>query len=346
MTTVLGNLDESDGDWLRQLNEAAAAAASGGEASSEELAAGRTTAKASSQPALTIGPSYVDDHGGWSYTTFIADAPETFWPSFDGETPEESAGWGWFTPEEMRHIKLHPGFKASLPKLLAGIAAKSASRGIIFKVGPEGYIHGWIKVGPGEEPPLTEDAAFNHVKELDQRREMSDPEARALMQYGSPSGYKVVNPYLHHHGQVYDSNMAGYRDASPREEALAKSMIKGMDEAFHNATPLEHGIITSRRTGNIDDMLGEPGSMVGKVFHSKAYTSTTTVPDARTGYGFGYESKPGRLEIHVPSGSKVLRGNDFEHEVILPRDASFRVMQDTLNSDGTRSIGLEYEPNE
>jgi 8-oxo-dGTP diphosphatase len=106
-------------------------------------------------PTLQVSHSYIDDHGGWAYTTFVADCAATFWPSFDGETPEESADWGWFTPEEMRHVKLHPGFKAALPKLLAGIAAKSASRGIIFKVGPEGYIHGWVYVGPAAGGKIT-----------------------------------------------------------------------------------------------------------------------------------------------------------------------------------------------
>lgn len=70
-------------------------------------------------PAIRIGNSFTDDHGGWAYTTFIADADELFWPSFDGETPDESANWGWFTLEEMKRIKLHPGFKNTLPKVAA-----------------------------------------------------------------------------------------------------------------------------------------------------------------------------------------------------------------------------------
>jgi hypothetical protein len=103
-------------------------------------------AKSVAVPVLSVRSSYIDDHGGWSYTTFLADAPETFWPAFDGETPEESAGWGWFTPNEMKSLPLHPGFKATLPKILASVS--KVSRGIIFKVGPEGYVHGWVYVGP------------------------------------------------------------------------------------------------------------------------------------------------------------------------------------------------------
>ena len=78
-------------------------------------------------PSVHVTGSVTDDHGGWAYTTFLADAGETFWPSFDGSTPEESAGWGWFTPEEMKALPLHPGLKAILPKLLAS----DANAGII-----------------------------------------------------------------------------------------------------------------------------------------------------------------------------------------------------------------------
>lgn len=159
-------------------------------------------------PAIRITSSVTDDHGGWAYTTFLADAGETFWPSFDGETPEESANWGWFTAEEMKTLPLHPGLKLALPTLLLsstdttirnGSVVKTAviddaKRSVVqagqaqyenqrrereaktevherevadaidetlaefqpsvTKVGPHGYIHGWIKVGPDDVSPV------------------------------------------------------------------------------------------------------------------------------------------------------------------------------------------------
>ena len=69
--------------------------------------------------SVAVGQPVADDHGGWAYTTFLADAAEPFWPPFDGETPEESANWGWFTAAELRDLDLHPGFRKMLPKLLA-----------------------------------------------------------------------------------------------------------------------------------------------------------------------------------------------------------------------------------
>lgn len=65
-----------------------------------------------------LGPKVVDDHGKWAYTTYIADAPKAFWPSFDGSTPEETVDWGWFTRDEMQDLDLHPAFEAKLDELL------------------------------------------------------------------------------------------------------------------------------------------------------------------------------------------------------------------------------------
>jgi hypothetical protein len=39
-------------------------------------------------------------------------------------------------------------------------------------------------------------------------------------------------------------------------------------------------------------------------------------------------------------------GNDFEHEVILPRNASFNVVSDEAGPGGVRNIKLEYLPDE
>jgi ADP-ribosyltransferase exoenzyme len=175
-------------------------------------------------------------------------------------------------------------------------------------------------------------------------KNLTSDEDSALTRYGFTTGYTVVNPYLHHDGQVFDTGKMAYRKARPAEEAKAKSIITGMDSAFNKATPLERPIVVHRGTGNVDDMFGKPGSLVGKTFNAKAYTSTTTVPSAKVGNGLDYESKPGKIEIHVPAGSKVLPGNDFEKEVILPRDASFHVLSDEVDANGHRNIKLAYEP--
>lgn len=62
---------------------------------------------------LTHHHTHTDDHGGWAYHTVVMDSPHRFTPHGAGEHSWESEGSGWFTPEEMKGLPLHPGFRAS-----------------------------------------------------------------------------------------------------------------------------------------------------------------------------------------------------------------------------------------
>jgi 8-oxo-dGTP diphosphatase len=68
-------------------------------------------------PQLTHHHTEIDDHGSWKYHTVIMDSPHRFEPRGGGSTDWESAGHGWFTPDEMSRLQLHPGFAASWPKI-------------------------------------------------------------------------------------------------------------------------------------------------------------------------------------------------------------------------------------
>lgn len=58
---------------------------------------------------------YVDDHGGWSYTTVLARAGRQF-----GVRPAglETAELAWAPLCALRRYDLHPGFAATLPNVL------------------------------------------------------------------------------------------------------------------------------------------------------------------------------------------------------------------------------------
>lgn len=70
--------------------------------------------------------TFTDDHGGWAYHTVVMDAPHQFSPS--GEENWESEGHGWFTPQEVRKLPLHPGFAASWEKVRKSGAAQEPYR--------------------------------------------------------------------------------------------------------------------------------------------------------------------------------------------------------------------------
>lgn len=63
---------------------------------------------------VRVEAAYVDDHGGWSYTTVIASALEDMDP---GPRGTESDAVRWVRHSEVDTLPLHPGFAASWPLL-------------------------------------------------------------------------------------------------------------------------------------------------------------------------------------------------------------------------------------
>jgi 8-oxo-dGTP pyrophosphatase MutT (NUDIX family) len=65
--------------------------------------------------ALEVVDRHVTDHGGWSYTTLVARAPERLPVVADRESVEVR----WVAADEVEHLPLHGGFAASWPLLRA-----------------------------------------------------------------------------------------------------------------------------------------------------------------------------------------------------------------------------------
>jgi 8-oxo-dGTP diphosphatase len=76
--------------------------------------------------------TFTDDHGAgpdghWKYHTVVMDSPYRFDPSGEGESDWESSGHGWFTPQEVKGLPLHPGFASSWDKVRkSGAVQKTA----------------------------------------------------------------------------------------------------------------------------------------------------------------------------------------------------------------------------
>jgi 8-oxo-dGTP pyrophosphatase MutT (NUDIX family) len=71
-----------------------------------------------SLPPLRPASIFVDDHGGWAYTTVLAVVTG---PSrFTGDGGYEHLGGGWYTAGEMADLPLHPGFKESWNEVVSG----------------------------------------------------------------------------------------------------------------------------------------------------------------------------------------------------------------------------------
>ena len=73
-----------------------------------------------SVPELRPLLTFVDDHGGWAYHTVVADVVEPLLrPRGDGE----GVAHRWCTPAEIDSLRLHPGFAATWPRLIAELDA-------------------------------------------------------------------------------------------------------------------------------------------------------------------------------------------------------------------------------
>jgi 8-oxo-dGTP diphosphatase len=64
--------------------------------------------------SYTVAGCYVDDHGGWSYTTVVGRAAEAF--RAPGLTAE-SLAVDWVAVDRMHDLPLHPGFAATWEKV-------------------------------------------------------------------------------------------------------------------------------------------------------------------------------------------------------------------------------------
>ena len=66
------------------------------------------------QGSYVVAGCYVDDHGGWSYTTVVGRAAEAF--AAPQLTAESLAG-AWVSVDRMHDLPLHPGFAATWEKV-------------------------------------------------------------------------------------------------------------------------------------------------------------------------------------------------------------------------------------
>jgi 8-oxo-dGTP pyrophosphatase MutT (NUDIX family) len=112
----------------------------GGARDSHETVAEAALREAHEETAVDVSRvrvrhTYVDDHGGWSYTTVYADSAEPL-PT----TPnEESASLQWIAAEDIAELPLHPGFGSTWPMVrLPAVQLVVDSANVVGSV-PDGW---------------------------------------------------------------------------------------------------------------------------------------------------------------------------------------------------------------
>lgn len=80
----------------------------------EQAAVRECTEELGGVPVHQVVRTHVVDHGGWAYTTVIAEAAERWEPP---KLSWETAAYGWFRSAEVDRLPLHPGLAQAWPQL-------------------------------------------------------------------------------------------------------------------------------------------------------------------------------------------------------------------------------------
>jgi 8-oxo-dGTP pyrophosphatase MutT (NUDIX family) len=81
--------------------------------------------------------TFVDDHGGWSYTTVYADTPAPLATALNRESVELV----WLTVDEVPDRPLHPGFAATWPQVRAAPTTLLVDAANVVGSRPDGWWH-------------------------------------------------------------------------------------------------------------------------------------------------------------------------------------------------------------
>ncbi|WP_214110491.1 NUDIX hydrolase [Acrocarpospora catenulata] len=102
---------------------------------------------------LQVRGVYLDDHGGWSFHTVIAEAPELL-----SATPAngESAAMRWVLADRMGRRKLHPGFAETWPSVRPTLSPVVIVLDIANIIGARAE-HGWWRDRAGAATRLLAD---------------------------------------------------------------------------------------------------------------------------------------------------------------------------------------------
>ncbi len=92
-----------------------------------EQAARREAGEEAGLPADAFGVTgaFVDDHGGWSYTTVFASSSTMFEVT---EVCAESTAVRWVRERTLTDLSLHPGFAATWPQVLSAAGPVTPDR--------------------------------------------------------------------------------------------------------------------------------------------------------------------------------------------------------------------------
>jgi len=160
---------------------------------------------------------------------------------------------------------------------------------------------------------------------------------------------------------VYYSSAFGATNKALRNDKVPASKQKAVDgltKLIGKAKPTEEPTLLHRGVHGANDIFGPVGSMNGKTFQDKGFTSMTSIG----GIANMYQGKDAaHITVHAPSGTQMLKAKDLitgdsssrqalnksrnaVHEYTMAPNAKFHVDSDELDKNGNRQIHVTVLP--
>lgn len=187
----------------------------------------------------------------------------------------------------------------------------------LTKVGPKGYVHGWIKVGPEAHAAVI------------QRSDLSEDEQSALTKYHT-SWYTDINQSLRNGG------------TDPLVDSLDAAMTRGT---------LSSPILVHRSVDDPSLIFGdnwENQDLTGKKWTDRAFTSTSAAGKLSPNGAFG-AAWGAHLIMTVPPGVSAISvspNSEYENEILLDRGLNFEVTRELgkQGPSGQRTLKVSVSP--
>lgn len=137
----------------------------------------------------------------------------------------------------------------------------------------------------------------------------------------SVNASQALDAYIGTSFEELNDFLRGFEEPLSLDRTKLEQRTRGLDEAT-KAWELTETVRVYRMRKSI--VAHEKGEYI----HDRAFVSTSMSRRAATKFGQRWEEEAGTLyRIHLPPGTTIAKGNEFESELILPRNALFRVIR-------------------
>jgi hypothetical protein len=155
---------------------------------------------------------------------------------------------------------------------------------------------------------------------------------------------------------IIDRYTAGVEDAAGRKKYI--SDIGVFKDAIGKAAPFTSDVKLIRGVNNPEKIFGPVGASTGKAFTDKGFVSATSNMSVAGSYSHGFGGKTALITIHARKGSRALKVDpdvwkrshakktgqtppEVLQEYTFAPGASYKILSDTLGSDGVRRMDME-----